>query len=353
MKRITLTLLTFLGFCSQIAAQDIDNTNRLWDNKPAKIWLEALPIGNGRIGGMIYGGPRVDEIQLNEDSFWSGGPHNNNSSTAASNLATVRNYIFNGQEKKAEDLINQQFIKGPHGQKYLHLGSLRMTHENITDAEVTNYRRELDLQKALSTVSFEYHGHHYRRTAFATMPDSIIVVRLEADTLSSFTLRHIISDFTRSASKSDDGWLSIITGVDHEGVAYKLKGYLRYRVESDGEVTYGTSSAVTVKDYTWATIYISAATNYLKYNNTSGKGSAKALSYLNSALKHNYDELLSRHVEAYQKQYDRVRLWLPSSQANSQLTTEKRLDKFYGSTDWGMVALLFNYGRYLLISSTC
>ena len=113
MKRITLTLLTFLGFCSQIAAQDTDNTNRLWDNKPAKIWLEALPIGNGRIGGMIYGGPRVDEIQLNEDSFWSGGPHNNNSSTAASNLATVRNYIFNGQEKKAEDLINQQFIKGP------------------------------------------------------------------------------------------------------------------------------------------------------------------------------------------------------------------------------------------------
>ena len=352
MKRITLTLLTFLGFCSQIAAQDTDNTNRLWDNKPAKIWLEALPIGNGRIGGMIYGGPRVDEIQLNEDSFWSGGPHNNNSSTAASNLATVRNYIFNGQEKKAEDLINQQFIKGPHGQKYLHLGSLRMTHDNITDAEVTNYRRELDLQKALSTVSFEHHGHHYRRTAFATMPDSIIVVRLEADTLSSFTLRHIISDFTRSASKSDDGWLSIITGVDHEGVAYKLKGYLRYRVESDGEVTYGTSSAVTVKDYTWATIYISAATNYLKYNNTSGKGSAKALSYLNSALKHNYDELLSRHVEAYQKQYDRVRLWLPSSQANSQLTTEKRLDKFYGSTDWGMVALLFNYGRYLLISSS-
>ena len=131
MKRITLTLLTFLGFCSQIAAQDIDNTNRLWDNKPAKIWLEALPIGNGRVGGMIYGGPRVDEIQLNEDSFWSGGPHNNNSTTAKANLEQVRNYIFNGQEKKAEDLINQQFIKGPHGQKYLHLGSLKITHAGI------------------------------------------------------------------------------------------------------------------------------------------------------------------------------------------------------------------------------
>ena len=253
-----------------MGAQD-DNTARLWYDKPAKIWLEALPIGNGRLGGMVFGGVQTDEIQLNEDSFWSGGPHNNNSSSAASNLKKVRDYIFKGQEKQAEDLINQTFIKGPHGQKYLTLGSLKMTHTGISAANVTNYRRELDLQRALSTVSFEQNGHHYRRTTFASMPDSVIVIRLEADTLSSFTLHSHHRLLEERFTKSDDGWRLTITGVDHEGVTSKLKAVLRYWVDSDGEVTYGTMGRMTVKDYTKATIYISAATNYINYKNVTSK----------------------------------------------------------------------------------
>ncbi len=354
MKTMTRTLLA-LGLwlmATGAAAQD-DNTQRLWYDTPAKIWLEALPIGNGRLGGMVFGGPRVDEIQLNEDSFWSGGPHNNNSSSAASNLKKVRDYIFNGQEKQAEDLINQTFIKGPHGQKYLSLGSLKLTHDGITDSKVTNYRRELDLQTALSTVSFELDGHHYRRTTFASMPDSIIVMRLETDAPASFTLRYS-TDYSKTYNKSDDGWLVNITGVGHEGIESKLYANLRYRVESDGEVAYGSVGAVTVTGYTTATIYISAATNYVNYKSvtTKSKGAAKALSFLNSACQHSYGELLSRHVEAYQQQYNRVRFWLPSVAANAQLTTVRRLEKFSGSNDWGMVTLLFNYGRYLLISSS-
>ena len=338
-------------------AQTDDNTARLWYDSPAKIWLEALPIGNGRLGGMVFGGPASDEIQLNEDSFWSGGPHNNNSSKAASNLKKVRDYIFNGQEKQAEDLINQTFCaknsfgESPNGQKYLSLGSLKMLHTGITANTVTNYRRELDLQTALSTVTFEQDGHHYRRTAFASMPDSVIVIRLEADTPSSFTLSHT-TDYSKTASKNDDGWRVNITGVDHEGINSKLKAALRYKVESDGQVTYGLQGKVTVKDYTTATIYITAATNYVNYKTTTGDGAGKSLSHLKGALQYSYDELLSRHTEAYQAQFNRVKLWLPSSATNSQLPTNKRLEKFSGSTDWGMVALLFNYGRYLLISSS-
>ena len=335
---------------------DADNNNeRLWYDRPAKIWLEALPIGNGRLGGMVYGGADTDEIQLNEDSFWSGGPHDNNSPAAASNLATVRNYIFNGQEKKAEDLINQTFIKGPHGQKYLTLGSLKMTHADIDASKVTNYRRELDLRTALSTVTFEQDGHHYRRTTFASMPDSIIVMHLEADTPSSFTMNHtVVKGFSRSVSSSDDGWQITVKGVAHEGINAKLNASLRYQVVSDGEVTYTKDAGVggvVVNNYTKATIYISAATNYVDYSNTSGNGPAKALSYLNSARQHDYDELLQRHQEAYGEQYNRVHLTMPST-GNSELPTNERLNSFYGSTDWGMVALLFNYGRYLLISSS-
>ena len=352
MKKSVLTLLTLVGLCCSLSAQDSDNTHRLWDDKPAKIWLEAYPIGNGFLGGMVFGGPATDEIQLNEDSFWSGGPHNNNSTTSASNLKKVREYIFNGQESKAQDLINQTFIKGPHGQKYLTLGSLKMTHSGIATNKVENYRRELDLSKALSTVTFDQDGHHYRRTTFASMPDSVIVIHLEADTLSSFTLRHtLISGLSKSSLKTDDGWQISVSGVEHEGVTSKLKAYLRYQVESDGELTYGTAGTVTVSNYTTATIYISAATNYVNYKSTAGKGSAKAQSYLMNARQHTYDELQQRHQEAHAAQYNRVCLNLPSTD-NSKLTTEKRLDKFTGSKDWGMVALLFNYGRYLLISSS-
>ena len=334
-----------------VTAQDSDNTERLWYDKPASIWLEALPIGNGRLGGMVYGGPQTDEIQLNEDSFWSGGPHNNNSTTSAKYLEQVRSLIFSGKEQDAENLINQQFVKGPHGMKYLTLGSLKLTHADITASQVKNYERELDLTTALSAVTFDRNGHHYRRTAFASIPDSIIVMRLEADTLSSFTLKHS-SPYSTSYSKNADCAIATISGVDHEGITSRLKATLRYQVESDGEVTYGSSGTVTVKNYTVATVYISAATNYVNYNNVSGKASAKALSWLNSARQHDYNSLLSRHTEAYQQQYNRVHLYLPSTAAGSKLTTEKRLQKFSGSSDWGMVALLFNYGRYLLISSS-
>ena len=263
-------LIWLLTAWTSAMAQDGDNTERLWYDKPASIWLEALPIGNGRLGGMIYGGPQTDEIQLNEDSFWSGGPHNNNSTTSAKYLEQVRNLIFSGKEQDAENLINQQFIKGPHGMKYLTLGSLKLTHTGITASKAKNYCRELDLTTALSTVTFDHDGHHYRRTTFASIPDSIIVMRIEADTLSSFTLKHSCT-FSTSYSKTADCAIATISGVEHEGIASKVKAALRYQVESDGEVTYGSSGSVTVKNYTVATVYISAATNFVSYKNVTGK----------------------------------------------------------------------------------
>jgi len=350
MRKIRLLLLLSSMAALPLFAQD-ENTERLWYDKPATIWLEALPIGNGRLGGMVYGGPQKDEIQLNEDSFWSGGPHNNNSTTSLQYLDQVRELIFNGKEQEAENLINQQFVKGPHGMKYLTLGSLTMTHTGITASEVTNYRRELDLQTAVSTVTFEHNGHQYRRTVFASMPDSIIVMRIEGDTLGTFTLRHS-APYSTAYSKTADCAIATITGVDHEGIAAKMKASLRYQVESDGTVTYGSSGVVTVKDFTTATIYISAATNYVSYKNVTGKQATRSLSYLTNARQHDYAELLARHIAAYQEQYNRVHLYLPSTATNSKLTTVKRLEKFSGSSDWGMVALLFNYGRYLLISSS-
>ncbi|MBQ6189054.1 MAG: glycoside hydrolase N-terminal domain-containing protein [Bacteroidaceae bacterium] len=348
MKKSLLLTMMLLSASMTMTAQD--NTERLWYDSPAKIWLEALPIGNGRLGGMVYGGTQNDEVQLNEDTFWSGGPHDNNSTTSIDHLDEVRNLIFNDKDAEAAKLIDQQFIKGPHGMKYLTLGSLKMTHEGITQENVSNYKRELDLQTALSTVTFEQNGNHYRRTTFATMADNIIVMRLESDAPESFSISHT-APYATSYDKGKDGIMATIQGVDHEGIASKLKAVLRYQVESDGEVAYQADGGVQVKNGKTTTIYVSAATNYVNYEDVTGNSVAKTLKQLKNARKHKYAALLRRHIKAYQQQYKRVKLHLPST-ANSQLPTDKRLEKFTGSTDWGMVALLFNYGRYLLISSS-
>ncbi|MBP5772206.1 MAG: glycoside hydrolase N-terminal domain-containing protein [Bacteroidaceae bacterium] len=341
-----------VAFVSVLTAQGFDeNDERLWYDRPANIWLEALPIGNGRLGGMVYGGTETDEIQLNEDSFWSGGPHDNNSTTAIGYLEQVRRLIFEGQEQEAGRLIDREFVKGPHGMKFLLLGSLKMTHEGISPDAVTNYHRELDLRTALSTVTFEQGGRRYRRSAFASIADGVIVLRLEVSEPSSFTMSHTVPYETKYA-KNEDGQMAIISGVPHEGIASKLHAALCYAVDSDGEVTYGDNGEVSVKGYKKATVYISAATNYVNYQDVSGKADVRSLKLLTEARRHRYSTLLARHTRTYQEQYNRVRLNLPSGDRNCELPTDRRLERFSGSTDWGLVALLFNYGRYLLISSS-
>ena len=340
-----------MALCCGIAIAEDDNTERLWYDKPADIWLEALPIGNSHLGAMVYGGTQTEELQLNEETFWSGGPHNNNSSTSLNNLEKARQLIFDGKESEAETLINNTFLKGPHGMRYLTLGSLTIKQMGLSKDNVTDYYRELDLTTALSKVTFKANGNNYSKTTFASMADGIIVMRIEADKATNFTIQHSCT-FSTKYKKGMGGIVATISGVSHEGINGKLNAECVYKVESDGTVTTsGTTGIILVKNATSATIYISAATNYVNYNDVSGDATAKNQKYLDEASKYDYETLLARHIEAYQKQYNRVKLTLPSTD-NSQLPTDKRLDAFTGSKDWGMVALLFNYGRYLLISSS-
>ena len=351
MKKKLLSLVIMAMACINAMAQDY-NTERLWYDAPAKIWLEALHIGNGRIGGMVYGGTRTDELQLNEDSFWSGGPHNNNSTTSRNYLTQVRNLIFQGKESNAENIINQQFVKGPHGMKYLTMGSLKFVHDGINANDVTNYYRELDLQTSLSKVTFDHNGVHYTRTTFASIPDNVIVMQLTADSPSSFTISYSNPYGVTYQDDAKNYIIAKVNGVAHEGIENKMNAECRFNVVSDGNVNYLSGGKVEVKNYTTATLFISMATNYVNYKNVSAKPSTKNASYMANARKYDYETLVQRQIETYQNQYNRVRLYLPSTAANSKMTTVKRLNAFSGSKDWGMVALMFNYGRYLLISSS-
>jgi len=351
-----------LVFVAAVSAKAADNDQRLWYDKPATHWLEALPLGNSRMGAMVFGGTDIEEIQLNEETFWSGGPHNNNSTTSIYHLNEVRDLIFNGKEREAENIINREFIKGPHGMKYLTLGSLKL---NFGHKDVQNYVRELDLTRAVSTTSYTCNGVNYTRTAFASLADSVVMMNLFASKKGTlnFTISHEcqLKHDTRSdivslsGKKGKNGGQAMITsfidGAEHEGIAAALKAGMKVFVTTDGTVTV-ENGGITVKGAQKAVIHIAAATNYVNYNDVSGDASAKSQRLLSSSMAFTLDQLIKRHIAKYQEQYNRVKLTLPSEGENKNLTTVNRLDKFYGSKDQGMVALLFNYGRYLLISSS-
>ena len=359
MKKLSLLALAgalVLSACTEDNPKD--NDQRLWYDAPATTWLEALPLGNSRMGAMIYGGVQEDEIQLNEETFWSGGPHDNNSTMSKYYLSQVRSLIFQGREDEAQKIVNRRFIVGPHGMKYLTLGSLKILNDSL--GEIADYERELNLVDATAEVTFRADNALFTRKAFASMADSIIVVRFKAGPPArmSFFLDHQC-DYDYETVVDGDTLIAIIEGVDHEGIVSKLTAQCRTEIACDGEVStreIDGRQCIRVDGATEVTLYISAATNYVNYHDVSGDPAAKNARRLAAARRHSYDDLLARHIANYQSLYNRVKLDLGSHTGNYELATDARLASFYNSLDsvpdLGMVSLLFNYGRYLLISSS-
>ena len=312
-----------------------DNSCRLWYNAPAKHWLEALPIGNSHLGGMVYGGIQDENIQLTEETFWSGGPHNNNSQKSLDNLPKVRDLIFNGREEEAAYIINKDFVVGPHGMRFLPMANLHVKMQNLGKAE--HFVRELDLKRAITTTSFVLDDVRYTRTTFASLADGVIVCHIKASKKGALNFDVTLdSPFKHQVQKTPHGVVLRVKGQDQEGIKAALTAECVADVKTDG---------------TEATIIVSAATNFVNYHDVSGNAAQRNASYINKVSALSFAQLEKRHVEAYQKQFNTVKLCLPTD-ANAQLPTDQRLDKFTGSKDMAMVALMFNYGRYLLISSS-
>ena len=312
-----------------------DNSCRLWYNAPAKHWLEALPIGNSHLGGMVYGGIQDENIQLTEETFWSGGPHDNNSQKSLASLPKVRELIFNGRENEASDIINKDFVVGPHGMRFLPMANLHVKMQNQGKAE--HFVRELDLKRAITTTSFVLDDVRYTRTTFASLADGVIVCHIKASKKGALNFDVTLdSPFKHQVQKTPHGIVLRVKGQDQEGIKAALTAECVADVKTDG---------------TEATIIVSAATNFVNYHDVSGNAAQRNASYINKVSAMSFAQLEKRHVEAYQKQFNTVKLSLPAD-ANAQLPTDQRLDQFTGSKDMAMVALMFNYGRYLLISSS-
>ena len=348
MKRILSTLFICAFTSIAVNAQQ----HKLWYSKPASHWLEALPIGNSHLGAMVYGGTDIEQIQLNEETFWSGSPHENNNPSAKVAIKDVRKLIFAGKEEQADSIIGRSFFKGPHGQKFLPLGDLSLKFNYQSNSEPSNYRRELNLGDALNTTSFEVDGVKYDRIVFASQADNAVVVQITASKKKAlnFAVSYLYNSQMQTGDLVDKHEMAFnINNVDHEGIPGKLNAEVRVKVMADGNVQ-DAGSNMYVRNATTATILITAATNYVNYKDISGNPVLKNNLTMSLLKGKNYKTLLKRHLQKYQEQYDRVSLTLPKSE-NSELETDKRLAKFDGK-DLDMVSLMMQYGRYLLISSS-
>ena len=362
MNRLLITIL--LGTFTTLAAQA--QQHKLWYSQPASHWLEALPVGNSHLGAMVYGKTDTEEIQLNEETFWSGSPHNNNSPEAKAHLQAVRDSIFAGKEESAHAILDQYFFKGPHGMRFLPLGSVKlklMGTGTMGSDPVSSYRRELDLANATCNTYYIYKGVEYERTVFASQADNAIIVHLKASkkgALSfdvSFDTPWEAKVFPLSVSGKKPYLHQIsatVKNVEQEGIKGGLTAECRVEVKADGEVKTGNEE-LKIDHATEATIYIVAATNFVNYHDLSGNPTKKNDQVLGSLRTKKYKNLLKDHIQKYQEQYNRVSLNLTSQTSatsiTSSLPTDKRLAAFDGK-DLDMVSLMMQYGRYLLISSS-
>lgn len=352
--RPTRYLIFFLLVFVSGKAFSQNTSLKLWYNKPSgQTWENALPVGNGRLGAMVYGNVPRETLQLNEHTVWSGGPNRNDNPDALAALPEVRRLIFEGKQKEAERLANKAIItKKSHGQMFQPVGSLHLTfdgHENYTD-----YYRDLDIEKAVARTSYVVGGVTYVREVLASFPDQVLVVRLTASQpgrlsfKASYTTPQPTSEIKTTAAKE-----LVIAGTtsDHEGVKglVRFKGIARIKTEG-GSLTAGDTT-LTVQGASAATLYVSIATNFNSYQDVSGDENARAAAFLNKAYPKSYAALAAAHMAAYQQYFNRVRLDLGRTEA-AALPTDERLKNFRTAQDPQLVTLYYQYGRYLLISSS-
>lgn len=346
MKRLNLLFILTALLSGNVEADEL----KLWYAQPAQEWVEALPLGNSRLGVMVYGNPAQEELQLNEETVWGGGPHRNDQPKALKALPNVRQLIFEGKNEEAQQIIDSEFRTPQNGMPYQTIGSLLLNfpgHEEYSD-----YYRDLNIENAIATTQYKVGEVSYKREVFASFTDNVIIVRLTSDKPGalSFTAKYN-SPLDHIVLKKNNKLILAGQGATHEGIppAIKVENQV-YAQSTDGTVTV-ESDKITVSNATVVTLYISAATNFVNYRDVSGNQSKRASDYLKAALKKSYEQVKSDHIKYYQNQFNRVKFELGSSEASKE-QTHLRVKNFHKGNDLSLAVLMFQYGRYLLISSS-
>ena len=327
------------------------NDTCLWYAQPAKVWNDALPIGNGRLGAMVFGGISDERIQFNEDTLWTGRPHDYVRAGAREQLPEIRRLLAEGKSKDAALLAREKFLSDPVRQKaYQPFGDLRLHftgHDNAVD-----YRRELDLDSAIASTTYRVDEVTYRREAFASYPDQVIVLRLTADHRGSisFTLR-MDSPHTDSQTRVLEPDTLALTGqVEPDGLRFES----RVKVVSDGGRVVTRDNSLSVENANSVTLLLTAATSFKNFQDISADPARRCGQDLAAVGRKNIETILADHLADHRRLFRRVTLNLGRTAA-ADLPTDDRLRRLKTAgleSDPALVALHFQYGRYLLIASS-
>jgi alpha-L-fucosidase 2 len=342
--------LLFVCTASRTTAGE-NGAARLWYNQPAGQWTDALPIGNGRLGAMVFGGIPEERIQFNEDTLWKGQPHDYVRAGARDHLAEIRQLLFDGKIKEAEDLTRKTFLSDPVRQKaYQPFGDL---HLHFTgQGNVTHYRRELDLDSAIARTTYEADGVTCQREVFASYPDQAMILRITANQAGriSFTLK-MDSPQTNSQTKATAPDTLTMTGqVETGGLRFESQA----RVAALGGTTSVQGDVITVSNADSVTLFLTVATSFKNFQDISADPDKRCASDLAKVSRRTYDAILADHLADYRGLFRRVSLDLGHTD-RADLPTDERLKQVKSAGlggDPALAALDFQYGRYLLISSS-
>ena len=351
MKRL---LLTAISLCITHYALCVEY--KLWYDQPAQTWTQALPVGNGVIGGMVFGTPAVEHIQLNEETIWAGQPNNVVNPNAKETLPEVRRLIFEGKYKEAQELANAKVMPVAVGKNmgmpYQPFGDLYIAMPGHTD--YTDYERWLDLDNAQSVVRYTVDGVRYEREVITPLGgQNVIAIHMTASEKGKLTFTANMTTPHENPLIRTEGQEAVLEGVSskHESLKGKVRFMGRMAVQTKGGKTSCSGGCISVVGADEATLYLAIGTNVKNYKDITGDEVAQSKERLHNAMALGYDALKEKHEETYHKYYDRVKLELGEDKYKG-VSTNKRIELFGTRTDNYLVATYFQFGRYLLISSS-
>lgn len=356
-----LCLLSHTACDSNIKSEkELNPSSVLWYDKPASIWTEALPVGNGRLGAMVYGGIEKESIQFNEETLWTGQPHDYSHKGAHKVLDDLRQLLNEKKGKEAHELAMKDFMSQPLRQLcYQPFGNVLLKfpgHENAT-----NFKRKLDLEDAISSVMYDVDDVTFKREIFASEPDQAIVIRMESSKKGALNFSAGLNTPHSKYNITVEGDEIILTGKANDKkinprqkISYpesKLTFEARLKVLNEGGELIQDENTIKVVNANNATLLLVAATSFVNFNDISGNPTELCKSYLTNLDEKTYHDIKTNHIEDFNALFSRVEIDLGKSEISTRPTNE-RLISFQQDEDPSLVSLLYQYGRYLLISSS-
>jgi alpha-L-fucosidase 2 len=352
---VRLVVIAAFGISPCVAQESTrskDRSQLLWWSKPAEKWEEAIPIGNGRLGAMVFGRIANERIQLNEDTLWAGSPYDPVNPDAKDALPEIRKLVNEAKYSDAAKLISAKVMAKPLGQMpYQTIGDLNLAFSGSVNTD--EYRRELDLDTAITTVSYVMEEVRFTRETFSSNPDNVIVMRLTASEPGSLNFSAGMSTPMKAKVETDGVDTLVMSGVggDAGGIPGKIRYQSRVKVMASGGKVSSKADGVSVEKADSAVILISAATSFKSFDDVSGDPEAIAKERIKAAAGKSFEVLRSAHLADYQPLFRRVSMDLGTSEA-MKLPTDERIRKFAQGNDPHLAALYYQFGRYLLLGSS-